>query len=350
MSDRPVILFDPLPRPRRQIFSDANWSRFQSLGEIVGDGESRLAPEIVDRAAPEAVLVVGHTDLPAERLARMPRLRAVFNVEGNFLQNVDYAACFARGIHVLGIGPVFAQPVAEWALGAAIDLARGLTAGDAAMRAGTEIYGSRGNREAFLLAGAPLGIIGFGNLGRALLPLLRPFGGCVRIHDPWLPDPAIRAQGGEPASLETVLAESRVIFVLAGVTQENAGFLDRAKLSLVARDAAIVLASRAAVVDFPAFVELANAGAFRAASDVFPVEPVAQDDAVRRSKLLLSSHRAGGLPEVLLGIGAMVVEDAALILRGLPPQLCQRAERETVAKLRSIAGNSGKADASKARG
>ena len=36
MSDRPVILFDPLPRPRRQIFDDGTWARFQALGEIVG--------------------------------------------------------------------------------------------------------------------------------------------------------------------------------------------------------------------------------------------------------------------------------------------------------------------------
>ena len=36
MSTRPVILFDPLPRPRRQIFGDADWARFAALGEIVG--------------------------------------------------------------------------------------------------------------------------------------------------------------------------------------------------------------------------------------------------------------------------------------------------------------------------
>ncbi|MBL8697971.1 MAG: hydroxyacid dehydrogenase [Alphaproteobacteria bacterium] len=312
------------------------------MARVVGRDAEKLPAAEVERWLPEAAAVIGHTDLPAERLARAPGLRAVFNVEGNFLQNVDYAGCFARGIHVLGIGPVFAQPVAEWALGAALDLARGLTAGDRAMRDGTEVYGSRGNRESFVLSGAGFGLIGFGSLGRALLPLLRPFGGRVRIHDPWLPDGFLRAQGAEPASLADVLASSRVLFILAGVTADNAGFLDRARLATIARDAVVVLASRAAVVEFPAFVELANAGAFRAASDVFPVEPVAPDDPVRGSRLLLSSHRAGGLPEVLLRIGEMVVEDLALVLAGLPPVRCQRAERETVARMRSIAGNSGR--------
>ncbi len=341
MSAKPLILFDPLPRARAQIFNAGDWARLNALGQVIDSGDVRMQAAEVDRHITDAAIVVGQTDLPRARLDRAARLRAIVNVEGNFLQNIDYETCFARGIHVLGIGPVFAQPVAEWALGAALDLARGLTAGDRAMRDGNEAYGSRANAESFVLAGAQFGIIGFGNLGRALLPLLRPFGGRMRIHDPWLPDGFIRAQSAEPASLDVVLATSRVLFILAGVTAENAGFLDRAKLATIRQDAVVVLASRAAVVEFAAFTALANAGAFRAATDVFPKEPVAPDDPVRRSRLLLSSHRAGGLPSVLQGIGEMVVEDIALILANLPPVRCQRAERETVARMRSIAGNSG---------
>ena len=340
MTRRPLILFDPLPRLRQLIFTSGDWARLNALGRVVGADDTRMPADEVDRHIAEATIVVGQTDLPRARLERAVQLRAIINVEGNFLQNIDYETCFARGIHVLGIGPVFAQPVAEWALGAALDLARGLTWGDRAMRDGTERYGSRANADSFVLAGTEFGMIGCGNLGRALLPLLRAFGGRVRIHDPWLPDGFIRAQQAEPTALAEVLAASRVLFILAGVTAENTGFLDHAKLATIRRDAVVVLASRAAVVDFAAFTALANAGAFRAATDVFPKEPVASDDPVRGSRLLLSSHRAGGLPSVLHGIGEMVVEDIALILDGLPPVRCQRAERETVARMRSIAGNS----------
>ena len=48
---------------------------------------------------------------------------------------------------------------------------------------------------------------------------------------------------------------------------------------------------------------------------------------VRRIEgLLLSAHRTGGMPEALFEIGRMTVADAELILRGLPPQLCRRAD------------------------
>lgn len=337
---KPLVLFDPWPRRQRLIFTEAQWQRLNGLAELVSHEGGRMPDETVDRHIGRAAAIIGQTALPRARLDAAPALRAVINVEGNFLQNIDYETCFARSIPVLSIAPAFALPVAEAALAMALDLARGITAADRAMREGREEYGFLSNRESFLLTGTEIGLIGFGNLGRALLPLLAPFHGRVLIHDPWLPDGFVRAHHAEPCDLDTLLRTVRVVFVLAGVTSENAGFLDRAKLSMVRRDAVVVLASRAAVVDFPAFVALANEGAFRAATDVFPAEPVAADDPVRRSALLLSSHRAGGIPQAFATIGEMVVEDLDLILRGLPPARLQAAQRETVARARSIAGRS----------
>ena len=116
---------------------------------------------------PELVAIVGQTALPAGRLERAPRLRAVLNVEGNFLPNIDYPACFARGIEVLGIGPVFGQPVAEMALGLALAAARDIPRGDAEIRAGTESHFDEGaNDGSFLIAGKTVGLVGCGNLAR----------------------------------------------------------------------------------------------------------------------------------------------------------------------------------------
>jgi len=221
------------------------------------------------------------------------------------------------------------------------EVARGITQGDRLMREGREQYGLAGNRDAFSLRESTIGFIGCGNLGRALIPLLMPFRPRLLIHDPWLPDNLVRELGGEPASLETVLREPRVIFALAGVTEENRGLLDRARLETVRRDAVFLLLSRAGLADFDALVDLVAAGRFRAATDVFPIEPLAADDRVRRVEgFILSAHRAGGLPSALAAIGEMVVDDLALILRGLPPQRLQAARPETVARWRNPPGRS----------
>ena len=64
--------------------------------------------------------------------------------------------------------------------------------------------------------------------------------------------------------------------------------------------------------------------------------PVAKDDPIRgSSNILFSPHRAGALTSALQEIGRRVLEDIELIGRGLAPVSCRRAERETVARLRS---------------
>ena len=183
----------------------------------------------------------------------------------------------------------------------AIDLARGITAADRAMRAGTEAYELEANRGCFLLAGSDVGVVGLGDLGRELVRLLAPFRCRVRAHDPWLPDLAVRAAGAEPAGLDDLLRASRVVFVFAAPTTDNEAMLGRRELELLVGGTAcpcVLVMSRAAVVDLDALVELAAAGRLRAAVDVWPREPVPADHPAllgRRPAALAPSHRRHAL-------------------------------------------------------
>ncbi len=311
-------------------------ARLEALGLLVVHEDGRMPDAMIDEHLPEVTAILGQTAMPAERLARAEKLRAIVNVEGNFLPNVDYGAALDRGVHVLNASPAFALGVAEMALGMALDLARGISAADRAMRAGREVYGLDGNDAAFLLTGQPVGIVGFGDLGRELHRLLAPFRCDVSVYDPWLPDLVIEQAGARPAPLDDVLAGSRVIFVFAAATSENEGFLGRAQLERIRSDAVLLLMSRAGVVDFDALTDLVARGRLRAGTDVFPEEPLAAGHPARAlDGLLLSPHRAGGMREAFLQIGRLAVADLELIARGLPPVACRRAERETAGRLRS---------------
>ncbi len=281
--------------------------------------------------------MIGQSAMPRERLDRAPNLQVIFNVESNFMPNVDYAACRQRNIYVLSTGPVFAQPVAEMALGLALSCARRIAEADAAIRRGDEsLYGETDNYDSFLLQGKPLGILGFGNLGRALLPLLRPFSTEILVHDPWIHPNVLREHHVEPVSFDEIFARSKVLFVLAATTTENQGVIGVRQFAAMQPGAVFVLASRAGIVDFDALLDAADNGHIRAAIDVFPDEPIPADHRARRTpNTVLSAHRAGNLPEIWTNMGQMVVDDLELILRGLPPQRCQRAQVETVARFRS---------------
>ncbi len=334
---RPIIVVDPSPRGVSEIFDAASWARLRGLGEVIAhESADRMPSEQFEALLPEMELLIGQSDMPTARLDRARKLRAIVNVETNFLQNVDYETCFARGIHVLAPSSAFARPVAEMALGMAIDLCRGVTGADRAMRSSSEKWLLDGAAGCFSLYGASVGLVGFGDLARAFTPLLAPFGCSIKAYDPWVSDHFMANFGVASASLEEVLSTSRVIVIFAAVTSENQGFLGRREFELIQSGSVVLLMSRAGIVDFPEFLRQVESGRFRAATDVFPVEPAPADDPSRKvDGLLLSPHRAGALPDALLEIGRQTVADAGLILRGLPPLSCRRAQRETVARSRS---------------
>jgi phosphoglycerate dehydrogenase-like enzyme len=335
MPDRPLVLSCPLPRSLPLIFAPDRLAELHRRYRVVETTDEALS-SLPDATLAQVRHIIGQPPLDAATLARLSSLACVFNVESNLLNNMPYDAAFARGIHVVTTGAVFAQPVAEIGLGMALSLLRGIHTADADFRAGVERWGGEGNACARLLTGADVGIIGFGDLGRAVAQVLAGFAPRLRVFDPWLAPSRIVAAGAVPATLDQVLAQSDVVFVTAAVTSENRAFLGADAFASMRRGAAFLLLSRADVVDFDALMAAVAAGHIVAASDVYPEEPLPPDHPVRRLPgFLLSAHRAGALDVAFKRMGEMVLEDMALIDRGLPPQVCKRAERETVARMRS---------------
>lgn len=330
------ILYDPAPRTTDEIFSKENKARFFSEYEVI-EVDTADRDNSYLRNLPDTDILISQQPMDRRRLDAASKLRAIFNVESNFLPNIDYDACFERCIHVLTPASVFAVPVAEMGLGIALSLARNIHGAHGDFIAGREQYGLEGNAQAELLSGNSIGLLGFGDLGRSLHRLLLPFGAKIRVFDPWLPDGYLLRQGVEPASLEETLSRSRLVFVLASATAQNSNLLNRERLAMMPSGSILVLLSRAAVADFAALAEAARSGHLKIGTDVFPEEPVALDDPIREVPgILFSPHRAGALVSALHQIGQLVLEDLTQISKNLPPVACRRAERETVGMLRSM--------------
>ena len=336
MPQKPVVLLRPAPQITSRIFTDDALRRLHERYTVI-DGEADTSEAAIDACLPDVLAIIGQPDLPRERLDRAPNLRAILNVEGNFFQNVDYEACFERGVNVVACMPTYAQAVAEFSLGLAIDLARGISREDRAFREGREGYVFQSTGDSILLRGSEMGILGYGNIGRKLLPLLAPFRpAVVRCYDPWLPDAVIREAGMVPASLEETLSTSTFLFVLATVTDESTHLLNAENMQLIPAGARVVISSRAAVVDFDAMVRYVAEGRFLAATDVWPEEPAPADHPARSvENMVLQAHRAGGIPQAFDDIGEMVLDDLALMEQGLPPVRNQMAVRELVTRYRS---------------
>ncbi len=257
-----------------------------------------------------------------------PNLKAIIEVGGQHPSPkiLDYETCFQRKIRVLSCAPAFAPMVAEMGLGLAISAARDITQADRDIRVGMEkwqfMYVST-------LYDQLIGIIGYGNLARTLKPLLDPFHCKIQAYDPWLPKSYLKKQGVASVSLETLLETSKFIFVLAIPSAENKALLSRELLLKIQKDSILILLSRAHLIDFDALIEFTNENRFKAAIDVYPIEPLPKDHPVRRAKnVILTPHLAGSALQARRNIGRMVTDDIEAMLLGLPPMNLQTAQLE----------------------
>ena len=327
MNKKPLILFDPFPRTKEMVFTSDVEKELNDMSDLVTHFGKRAPESIVEQSLPDVEIIIGQTDMPKERLNRAPKLKAIINVKANWEPNIDYFEAQRRGIYVLSVAPAMAPAVAEACIGYAIALARGTMQNYKKFLRGSEKYGIAGNTNAYTLFNSSVGFIGFGNLAQSLVPLLKPFNCKISVYDPWLSDRYLETQGVKAVNLDEVLSTNKFLFILTGVTSENESFLNKEKLKLIGNDSSVILVSRAEVVDFDTFIDLAEKKIYRAAVDVFPEEPVPLDSQYRKeSNILYTSHVAGALHSSYKNIRDMMMDDIRQILKNHPPTRLQRAE------------------------
>ena len=279
---------------------------------------------------------MGQPDLDKKLLSKAKKLKAIINVESNFMNNIDYKYCFKKGIYVIATSPVFSKPVAEITLGMTLSLLRNIHNSHFDFIKSKEKYGLESNLKASLLSEKKIGIVGFGDLARSLYPLLLPFTKDINVYDPWIPKKVIRKLGFKPISLNQIFKNCGIIYVLAAVTTKNKNLINKSLLNKIKSNSLFILMSRAAVVNFKDLIKRVKKGDIFVATDVFPNEPVKKNDPIRKLKnILFSAHRAGALKSAFFNMGNIVLKDMDLISKKLQPRHCKIAKLKTVGLLAS---------------
>jgi phosphoglycerate dehydrogenase-like enzyme len=228
----------------------------------VGALAARLAPFEVVVATRE------RTRFPRQLLERLPRLRLLVRT-GMGTAHIDIAAASEQGIVVSGTD-AYGRAAAEltWAL--ILALVRHLTAEDAGVR-----NGSWGLTVGTDLAGATLGVIGLGSLGRQVAAIGQAFGLRVIAWSQHL-DPAVAAAAGvEAVSKETLLRTADIVTIHVRLSERTTGLISGPELALLKPTAYLVNTSRGPIVDEAALIGALRAGRIAGAGlDVFDVEPL----------------------------------------------------------------------------
>jgi (S)-sulfolactate dehydrogenase len=232
------------------------------------------------------------------------------------LDNIDLAACEARGITVIPATGANAESVAEYVITAALMLLRGVYFSTRAVEAGTwpRQTLSQG-REA---AGKVLGIVGLGSIGRLTARKAQAMGMRVIAHDPQVPGAAEawREAGAQPRELEALLRESDVVSLHVPLTPQTRGLLGSERLALMKRDAVVINTARGGIIDEAALATMLREGRLGgAALDVFDREPLAAGSPLTGApRLLLTPHVAGVTLESNERVSALIADRVAQAL------------------------------------
>ncbi len=247
---------------------------------------------------------------------------------------VSLRAARSRGVPVLAIPHPGAIAVADHTLGLLLAVARRVVEGHEGVRAGayrerglepqvtTErffAFNWLGQKDAFILDGLQLGLVGFGAIGQEVARRAAGFGMRIRYYQRRPLSAAWnRRLGVEPvASVEELLADSDVLSLHLPHTPETENMLDGPALDRMKPGAILVNTARGGLVDEAELAERLRDGRLGGAGlDVFREEPLPADHPfVDTPRLVLAPHTggagAGGQRELFVRVAAAIRNHAA---------------------------------------
>jgi glyoxylate reductase len=206
-----------------------------------------------------------------------PGLRVVSNMAVGY-DNIDVAACTARGIAVGNTPGVLTETTADLTVALLLAAARRIVESADFVRAGEWQTWSPMGLTGQDVYGSTVGIVGLGRIGQAVARRLRGFDCRILYYDP-TPSPEADSLGAEYADMETLLTESDVVTLHCPLTPETHHLIDAATLRKMKPTAALINTSRGPVVDQAALFDALREGVIAAAGlDVTDPEPIAPDD------------------------------------------------------------------------
>jgi phosphoglycerate dehydrogenase-like enzyme len=297
----------------------ADWGALERRAELVFfEGAFADEEEAAAALAPFEVICAmrERTPFAASLVARLPRLK-MFNLTGKRARLVDMAAMAARGVTVCVTGGGDSgRATAELALALMLAVARGVPAGDAAMRAGRFQGGTRAGIE---LAGRTLGVIGLGRIGQLVAGYGAALGMRVLAWSENLTPERAAAGGAEYASKADLLAAADVVSLHLVFSPRTEGVLGAADIAAMRDGAMLINTSRAGLVDQAALLAALRAGRIWAGLDVFGTEPVRGDDPLLSApNTVLTPHVGYGTVETFADFYAQSVANVVAFLDGEP--------------------------------
>ena len=202
-------------------------------------------------------MIVCYAQITAAILGGLTRCKVIGRT-GLGVDNIDVPAAAARGITVTYVPDYCLREVSDHAMALLLALARKVTLANKLVQSGRwELPPIVPLRR---LEGQVLGLVGFGNIPRAVAPKAKAFGLKVITHDPYVSKDVLASAGVEGVSFDDLLARSDFISVHAPLMPATRGLINAAAFAKMKKGAFIINTARGPLIDEPALIAALDSG------------------------------------------------------------------------------------------
>ncbi|MGI9860566.1 phosphoglycerate dehydrogenase [Moorella naiadis] len=271
--------------------------------------------ELLELAADADGLLVGIDEVSRQVIEGSPGLK-VISKYGVGVDNIDLQAARERGIIVTNTPGVNTEAVADLAVALMLCAARQVAAADHSIK--------KGEWKKFMgvsLFKKTVGVLGTGQIGRAVVRRLKGFEAELLLYDIARDENFAAAVGGRYADLAEVLQEADFVSVHLPLLPATRNLIGEAGLRLMKAGAIIVNTARGGIIDEDALVKALREKWIRgAALDTFSVEPLANEELRKLPNVVLTPHIGAYTEEAVLMMGMQAAGNLIDALDGRRPE------------------------------
>lgn len=266
-------------------------SGMEGLKEYMGDPD-----QIVEFIGDAEVLITHLAPMSRLMLEQLPKLKLIAVSRGGPV-NIDIDAATEHGVSVVNTPGRNASAVAEFTLGAILAETRKIRVGHESLRNGEwrgDLY--RADTTGRELGELTVGVIGYGDIGKRVVKLLKAFDAHVLVADPYVQLSADDLRDGvELVGLEALLAGSDVVSLHARVTDETTQMMNKDTIAKMKPGAILVNTARGPLLNYDDLYEaLVSEQLSGAMLETFAVEPVPIDwPLIKHPSVTMTPHIAG---------------------------------------------------------
>jgi glyoxylate reductase len=281
--------------------------------DVFERGSAIPRDELLQRVHGKGALICLLTDrIDAEVLDAGSALKVVANIAVGY-NNIDVAACRARGIVVTNTPDVLTNACADFTWALILGITRRLGEAERQLRRGEWAGWALDHMLGMELRGKRLGLVGVGRIGRAVAERASAFGMSVAYTS------RTRAPlaGAEHLPLDHLLASSDVVSLHCPLTPDTRHLIDRKALTKMKRTAYLINTARGPVVDEAALAwALGQRLIAGAALDVYENEPAVHPELLTLENVMLIPHIASATTETRTAMADLAASNVLAVLAG----------------------------------